>query len=289
MLRLRGAMWGCLPLVLLGASQSWAGSETPFTGFYGGGQAGYSFNAPGITISGSEDGQAEIEKVFDITPDQRNNNGDPCTASSCRYARDGVIGGKIGSDAEGFAGGLHVGYNYQIRNFVLGIEGSYDFGDIDGSGKGEITPKGGSLYTGQSLDTTPAYVTAKSSLESLASLRARLGFTAGSLMLYGTGGVAVVDFYGSVVSPDGFPHPEDPDTPNASGRINLSDSMYGWVVGGGFEYLFANGFSIRVEGLRYDFGSVGFSAEDEENIEQMVGRQDVKVDQVRVGLSYHLN
>jgi opacity protein-like surface antigen len=289
MLKLACLVLGSAPFILGIASDAVGGEASPFTGFYAGGHVSYAYGAPGVMISGSEDGQAEIEKVFDITPDQRNNAGDPCTLASCRYARDGVFGGRIGSEPEGFTGGLHAGYNYQMRNVVLGIEGSYDFGEVDGSGKGEISPKSGSLYTGQTLDTSPAYLTAKSSLENIASLRGRLGFTSGAFMLYGTGGVAWADFEGSVTSPDGFAHPANPAVPNASGTVKFSDSMVGWVAGGGFEYMFSNAISIRVEALHYDFGSVGFSVEDENNIEQMVGKQDVTVNQARVGVTYHIN
>lgn len=282
-------VWGCAPFILGAASLASAEETARFGGFYAGGHVGYAYGAPGVAISGSEDGSSEIEKVFDITPDQRNNAGDPCTLASCRYARDGVFGGRIGSDADGFLGGAHLGYNLQIKNVVFGIEGDYEFGDISGSGKGLIEPKSGSLYTGQSVVDAPAYLTAKSSLENLASLRGRVGFTSGSLLLYGTGGVAWVDFDGSVTSPDGFAHPANPAVPNESGTLKFSDSMVGWVAGGGIEYLLSDGFSIRVEALHYDFGSVDFSGEDVNNIEQMVGKQDVKVNQARVGISYHLN
>ncbi len=281
--------WGCVPLILGAASPVEAGDGARFSGFYAGGHAAYAYGAPGIQISGSEDGAAEIEKVFDITPDQRNNAGDPCTSASCRYARDGVFGGKIGSDADGFTGGAHIGYNTQFQNVMLGIEGSYDFGELTGSGKGEIEAKSGSLYTGQTLDDTPTYLSARSSLENLASLRGRIGFTSGSLMIYGTGGVAWVDFEGSVTSPEGFAHPVNTAVTNESATLKFGESMVGWVAGGGIEYMISEAISIRLEAMHYDFGDVKFDAEDEGNIEQMVGKQTVTVNQARVGISYHLN
>jgi outer membrane immunogenic protein len=36
-------------------------------------------------------------------------------------------------DVDGFIGGGHLGYNYQIQQFVLGIEGDLDYANIKGN------------------------------------------------------------------------------------------------------------------------------------------------------------
>jgi outer membrane immunogenic protein len=64
----------------------------------------------------------------------------------------------------GFAGG-QIGYNYQINNFVLGIEGDGAWADIS-----------------QSFDG------ANFKFDALASLRGRLGVAYGNALLYGTAG-----------------------------------------------------------------------------------------------------
>lgn len=278
-----------LALGLCSASAATAQESHRFTGLYGGVHIGYGYGAPDLEISGSEDGAAEIEKVFDITPDKRNNSSACQVGSSCRYARDGVFAGGMGNDADGVLAGLHLGYNFQLANFLLGVEGDYDFTEIEGNGRGEITAKAGSLYTGQTLDETPAYLTAKSSFDNLASIRGRLGYTVGSLLVYGTGGVAWTDFKGSITSPEGYANPVDPTQENESATISFKDSMTGWVAGGGLEYLITKNVSLRAEWLHYEFDTIRFSAEDEGNIEQMEGKQDVSLDQVRAAISYHLN
>ena len=75
-------------------------------------------------------------------------------------------------DLAGLTGGLHAGYNFQIGNIVLGAEA-----DAMLSGAGATLPLGPASSV--SLDLNWA-----------ASIRGRLGFAFGPLLLYGTGGVA---------------------------------------------------------------------------------------------------
>ena len=74
---------------------------------------------------------------------------------------------------ESLVAGIHVGYNWQkSSNWVLGIEGSWDFLDSELEVDGDDT-----------------------GLEDnyLASIRARLGYAAGNTLLYATGGIAFLD------------------------------------------------------------------------------------------------
>jgi outer membrane immunogenic protein len=96
-------------------------------------------------------------------------------------------------------GGGHLGYNFQTpNNLVLGIEG--DITDLD-------------------------------NVDTLVSIRGRLGYAIGPTLLYGTGGVA---FFG-----EGDVFDEDSDT--------------GYVVGGGLERKLTRNVSLGVEGLYYSF------------------------------------
>ena len=116
----------------------------------------------------------------------------------------------------GFAGG-QVGYNYQMNNFVWGIEGDGAWADIS-----QTNPFGVPLT--------------KVSFDSLASLRARLGVAFGNALLYGTGG-------------GGWGHLK-------LSAVGLSDSTWlsGWTAGAGIEYAFTPNWTGKVEYLHYGFG-----------------------------------
>lgn len=265
-----------------------------WSGLYGGGNVGYAYGFPSAEFLSNSEGEpgTEIEKVFDVTPDGANpNNG------NFIYARDGEVSGRADTEIDGFTGGIHIGYNAQINNVVFGIEGEYSWGELSGTGSATIDPKDGVLPIGSTLDTTAQSLAVSSSLDGLGSVRGRLGFTIGSFMLFGTGGVAWTDYSASAVSPEGFDNPNSPGVQNESGTFRWSDSLVGWVAGGGVEYQVSRNFSLRAEVVHYDFGDVNFGSEEEledigvdaGNIEAILGRQDVTINQLRIGASYHLN
>jgi len=142
----------------------------------------------------------------------------------------GVHGGYGWSDSQGLDlkggfGGGQAGYNYQINNFVWGIEG-----DIAGADISE-TDTFGPLSVKVSFDT-------------LASLRGRFGVAYGNALFYGTAGAGWGHFKVSA-SAFGF---------SASDSVTLS----GWTVGAGIEYAFLPNWSAKVEYLHYGFGSENF-------------------------------
>ena len=122
-------------------------------------------------------------------------------------------------DSSGSAGGIQAGYNLQLGQAVVGIEGDYTWGSVEGSGTV------GALSVSGSIDT-------------LWSIRGRLGWVlASNLMLYGTAG------YG------GF----DTSLKTGIGGLNLTASgdASGLVVGGGAELLLTPSIMLRAEGLHY--------------------------------------
>ncbi len=142
----------------------------------------------------------------------------------------GVHGGYGWSDSQGLDlkggfGGGQAGYNYQINNFVWGIEG-----DIAGADISE-TDTFGPLSVKVSFDT-------------LASLRGRFGVAYGNALFYGTAGAGWGHFK---VSASAFGL-------TASDSVTLS----GWTVGAGIEYAFVPNWSAKVEYLHYGFGSENF-------------------------------
>lgn len=140
--------------------------------------------------------------------------------------------------------GGQLGYNYQLRNFVLGFE--VDFDGFGASGSRQSTPVSQLPTPNPDLDGFMA----SESLKSLASIRGRAGFLMGPGMLYATSGIGWADVnVNALLSPD-----TAPDVYVNSTTAAFSTIRQGFVVGGGYEWPFANNWSLRSEYLYYYFG-----------------------------------
>jgi outer membrane immunogenic protein len=132
-------------------------------------------------------------------------------------------------DLQGGIIGGTLGYNWQQGKWLFGVEGDYSWADIGGSSNS----CGASSPLPHACGTT---------LESLATVRARLGVVGGptgNWLTYVTGGFAG----GNVNAWDNlFP---------ASG----SDFRTGWTAGGGIELAVARDWSVKAEYLYVDLGS----------------------------------
>ena len=126
-------------------------------------------------------------------------------------------------------GGAQIGYNKQIDNIVLGLEG-----DIQG---GSISDKFSNATTGYF---------AKDNLNWFGTFRGRAGFAADRVLFYGTGGVA---FGGG-----------DYKIGSAAGSFSKNYSGVGWVAGAGVEYAVTDSLSIKAEYLYTNFGRFGVGA-----------------------------
>jgi outer membrane immunogenic protein len=120
----------------------------------------------------------------------------------------------------GFVGGT-IGYNYQVEQAVLGIEGDIDWADINGS---------------TSVLGCPS-TSCKTNDDWLATVRARLGYAADRFMPYVTGGLAVGDIKASL-----------------PGFAGSSATNVGWTAGGGIEFAIAGHWTAKAEYLYVDLG-----------------------------------
>jgi len=128
----------------------------------------------------------------------------------------------------GLVGGT-IGYNYQMNQVVLGVEGDIDWANINGSTNTGCTAVGGKgCTTGDNW---------------LSTVRGRLGYAADRFMPYITGGAAFGDIKASGPGLTGT------DTTNA-----------GWTVGGGIEFAIAGHWTAKAEYLYVDLGSVSCGA-----------------------------
>jgi outer membrane immunogenic protein len=187
----------------------------------------------------------------------------------------------------GTLAGLHVGYNYQISNFVAGVEGDFAASGINGSTSRVMAdPLGGA--GGVATDA----VMSRTSISWLGSLRARLGYAFNANMVYVTGGGAWASIR------DNYLLSTDAATASiysTSTAASSSRTASGWALGVGDEFMVTPKLTIRGEYLHYGFNSArtvaiaatpcsGFAAVSACGAN--VTGKNASVDVLRVGASY---
>jgi len=120
----------------------------------------------------------------------------------------------------GLVGGT-LGYNYQVGQAVLGLEGDMSWSNIRGS----------SSCGGLSCETRNNW---------LGTARVRLGYAADRFMPYVTGGAAFGDIKTTV-----------------AGLGDASTTKAGWTIGGGVEAAIAGPWTAKLEYLYVDLGRGG--------------------------------
>jgi outer membrane immunogenic protein len=138
------------------------------------------------------------------------------------------LGDTYSYDTDGWLGGVHLGYNWQATNFVIGVETDIELADLSGSGSGTF----GSVHS--------------TDIDWIGSLRGRLGYALDRTLIYATGGLA----YGDVAI--------------AGPGYSDSETRTGWTVGAGIEHAFAPNTTARIEYRYTDLGSgdLGFDDSD---------------------------
>jgi outer membrane immunogenic protein len=128
-------------------------------------------------------------------------------------------GSAAGGNPSGVIGGFTAGYNYQFQpNAVLGFETDITFSNADDSHNGR---KFESDYIG--------------------TLRARLGYSVGNVMFYGTGGAA----YGKGEL--------------TAGGLTSEETQWGWTIGAGVEAMLTQNVSAKFEYLYVDLGNKSYA------------------------------
>ncbi|EJN06078.1 outer membrane protein [Phyllobacterium sp. YR531] len=161
--------------------------------------------------------------------------------------------GNIGTiEQSGFVGGAQIGYNYQINNFVLGIETDFQGAGLDDTTSGELV----------GVD-----IHAKSSIDWYGTLRPRVGYAWDRTLIYGTGGLA----YGRVnykMSADGDQF------------MNEKKTRAGWVAGAGIEHAFTDHVTAKLEYQYINFGDYTVESEG------VSTRASPDFHSIRIGLNY---
>lgn len=222
-----------------------------WTGFYVGGNFGYSF------------GYADDEWNFFAAGANA-----AAVSGTCRPAGSALCAtGSSSNTLDGIIGGAQAGYNWQFASYLIGVETDFEASGQKGNGTlGALFPLNG---TGGGTIST-AY---SENLTWLGTVRARAGYViADRWFIYGTGGLA----YGHV-STAGTATSIGTNIPTlaalgagactAAGVVgtcpvaNWSDGVtkVGWTAGGGVEGALAGNWSWRVEYLHVDLGNVNMS------------------------------
>jgi outer membrane immunogenic protein len=186
-----------------------------WTGFYIGVNGGYSWGrARTDTVSVGVPGFAAVAVPVGVTS---NLNG-------------GIAGGQIG-------------YNWQVSNWVWGVEG-------DGQWSGERHTD--TLICGVACTGTPAAAFGASvtqKIDAFGTFRGRVGWlVTPDVMLYGTGGLAVASFRTSASAAVTAARLV------AGVAATNSTTRAGWTAGAGIEGMFAPHWSAKLEYLYADYG-----------------------------------
>ena len=175
----------------------------------------------------------------------------------------------------GFSGGAQAGYNWQVGNWVAGIEGDFSYLHLSGAA---------TTFVPYALPSTAtAQINAYGNANWLATLRPRIGWAVNNWLLYATGGVAVTnfkdDFVLTGVTADG--------TSIYQQSSHLNNIPLGYAVGGGFETAINEKWSVKAEYLYIDFGRfTATQTATNDPVLMPTQSADLKANLLRVGLNY---
>jgi outer membrane immunogenic protein len=180
----------------------------------------------------------------------------------------GSYGGFSASGSQDIPGGIlgaQLGYNWQVGNFVYGIEG-----DIQYSSQERDVECTAIVCAGFDVKLT-------NKLPWFATARGRVGYGIERYLVYATGGLAYTQLSSTLsASAGGAP----------IGSISWSEARAAWTVGGGVEFAVSPGWSAKLEYLYVDTGSFDASV----NV-PLMGTLTPTIhvtDQiVRAGINYH--
>jgi outer membrane immunogenic protein len=151
----------------------------------------------------------------------------------------------------GAIGGVHIGHNWQVNQWVLGLEG-----EVDGTSLNK-----GIQPTSYLLSNTRSPVQG--------NIRGRIGIAFDHILVYATGGgayAAILNAY-NVLGAQG----------------NFRTTRSGWTVGGGVEYAVDNHWSVRAE---YRYSDFGYFYDGPAVFPQVFESHHWTENQVKAGFSY---
>jgi outer membrane immunogenic protein len=209
---------------------------------------------------------------------------DPATAT--HFGGDltnGFVTRSFDSSWRGLSGGAQIGYNWQINQFLLGLE--TDFSGTTAKASQDV------------ITNLPGFASSENTysakLDWYGTARARLGVLVNpALLAYGTGGFA----YGRVRSQYSFGFPTG--APVEATFADSTNTLGGWTAGGGLEWALGNHLSLRGEYLFLHLSGYGFSTSTTTGFCNSIPalscnfnitRGGIDEHRLRVGLNYMFN
>lgn len=168
-------------------------------------------------------------------------------------------------DVEGFLLGGQLGYDHDFGNgLVLGVVGDMSWSDMDGN----TCIEGGipGVCVGAAAESY-----AEADIGWLGTIRARAGFATGSMLFYGTGGLAIADVDATVTNIAGL-----------GDNYSDSNTHFGWVIGAGAEFMVTENMTIGAEYLYVDLGSENYNF----GASGITAQSDITANIVRASLNF---
>ena len=166
-------------------------------------------------------------------------------------------------DLDGGLVGGQIGYDFQRGDYVFGIVGDYSRLTADDT---YLHGPDGEQFSHE-VD-----------LESIATLRGRIGYAFDDMLIYGTAGAAFVSVNLDACS-------GKPNSPRGCDpKDDLDDDYTTWAVGAGLEKQLSHGISLFAEYLHLGDGEVG--PDDEKDWEDEVEFDGVDV--IKVGVNFKI-
>lgn len=225
-----------------------------WTGFYVGVNAGYAW------------GRSDLGTVLDLTSSW--------IAEGAPFRNEFVALSNRRLNPAGATGGVQIGTNWQSGAWVLGLEADANASDLGAR----------AIFTGPNPPTTRTF---NESIRNdwLVTARGRAGYAVDRTLLYVTGGLAVGGVEGSwdLTSGNGY-----------AKTGSVSDTRVGWTVGAGVEHAFTANWTVKLEYLYTDLGTVNYTstyvpgstfAPPGSNYVEHIS-QDLTFHTVRAGLNY---
>ncbi len=167
--------------------------------------------------------------------------------ASSRYNDFSGVFGPASINANGFFGGIQAGYNWQMNNFVVGLEA-----DVAASAaRRTFDLGGGALY--------------RASNPFLSTVRLRAGLAADRALFYVTGGLGVATFSERITTP--------------AALFTTSSTRAGYALGAGVEYALTQNWTVKAEYMYYGFG-------DRRNVFTANDRIRSDIHTVKIGVNY---
>ena len=179
-----------------------------------------------------------------------------------------------GANGEGILAGGQAGCNWQTGTLVLGLEGDFDYFHSN--------PNFGNNTNTLSDGVAPFTISQSLTTNYLATIRPRIGIGADRNLAYITGGVAFTRVSYTESYSDGA-------APPGAGTASASRNLVGWTAGAGWEYAFAEHWTVRAEYLIAGFqktSALGAITDAAGGSNALSGSSDVTIQLIRAGVNF---